>query len=73
MSIGIATSQSTERHFSIDDIADMWHLHRNTVNRLFKGEPGVVVLYTGEKKKNRQVRIPQHVLDRVHLRSSTGK
>lgn len=62
----LESSSSGKRHYSIDEVAAMWNVHRATIRRLFLVEPGVIVLRTGAKRANGTMRIPQDVLDRVH-------
>jgi hypothetical protein len=60
-----------ERHYSPSEVAESWHLHIETIRRLFQDESGVVVLQSPVKKGRRPyktLRIPQSVLERVHKR-----
>lgn len=59
--------------FTVAQIASLWHLSPDTIQRLFQDEPGVVVL--GDKNprgKRRRVtlRVPRAVMDRVKKRRS---
>lgn len=59
--------------FTVAQIASLWNLSRDTIQRLFQDEPGVVVL--GDKNprgKRRRVtlRVPRAVMDRVKKRRS---
>jgi len=70
----IETSVHIERHFAVTEIAEMWNLSPDKVRELFENEPGVLVI--GERSpryKRRYVtlRIPQTVLERVHVRLSS--
>lgn len=52
-----------------EEIAEMWHMHRKTVHKIFDGQPGV--LEWGEaggrtKRPHRSRRIPESVMLRVH-------
>ncbi len=38
-----AQETAFERHFSVEELAECWHLSDDFVRRLFLGEPGVVV------------------------------
>lgn len=53
-----------ERHYSVTDVAKLWGLSRDSVRRLFRREPGVLVM--GERYVT--LRIPESVLERVHRR-----
>ncbi len=66
-----AIRASAERHYSVSEIAERWSLSEDAVRRLFCNEPGVLALGDSSvgRRKRRYVtlRIPQSVLDRVHL------
>ena len=53
-----------ERHYSVSDVATLWSLSRDSVRRIFRREPGVLVI--GERYVT--LRIPESVLERVHRR-----
>jgi AraC-like DNA-binding protein len=55
-----------ERHYSVTDVAKLWGLSRDSVRRLFRREPGVLVM--GDRYVT--LRIPESVLERVHRRLS---
>ncbi len=62
-----------ERHFSIQEIAELWGLSENSVRELFKTEPGVVRIQRPKSRFKRAyttIRIPRSVLERVHRRMS---
>jgi hypothetical protein len=62
---------SIERHYSVDEVAEMWHLSPDKVRDLFEQEPGVLVIgdpFPRHKRRYRTLRIPQTVLNRVHSR-----
>lgn len=62
---------STERHYTVDEIAAEWSLSRNTVRRIFHDERGVFkITRAGTKYKRAHVtlRIPESVKVRVHRR-----
>ena len=62
------------RHYSVQQVADMWGMSTDAVRRLFEHEPGVLVFGGNGSRGKRQyttVRIPEGVLGRVyrkHLR-----
>jgi hypothetical protein len=63
----------TQTEFTVAQIASMWQLSTDTVQRMFVDEPGVITL--GDKNprgKRRRVtlRIPREVLERVKRRRS---
>ena len=68
-----AETPALERHFSVQQIAEMWNLCENSVRALFKNEPGVVQIERPRSRWKRgysTLRIPQSVLERVHRRMS---
>lgn len=62
-----------ERHFSPEDLAELWGLSGDTIRRLFEKEPGVLVIERCTKSRARRyrtMRIPESVALRVHRRST---
>ena len=62
---------STEKHYSVPEVAKMWKLSDEKIRELFRDEPGVLKLDCPETLRKRgycTLRIPQSVLDRVHQR-----
>jgi hypothetical protein len=59
-----------ERHYTPEEIADLWSLSADTVRRLFEREPGVMVIERTKKRarRYRTLRIPESVALRVHRR-----
>ena len=59
------------RHYTVAEIAELWHLSTDAVRRLFENEPGVLVLAGGGTKRLRYktLRIPEHVVERVYRRN----
>jgi hypothetical protein len=60
-----------ERHYSIQELANLWNLSEKTVRRLFENEPGVIEIGNGEARFRRAYvtrRIPESVVQRVHRR-----
>ena len=61
-----------ERHFSIEQVAEMWSLSHDWVLNTFRDEPGVLQtkLRTLRSRKRQKVilRIPESVVLRVHER-----
>lgn len=61
-----------ERHYSVDELAELWGVSDDFVRRLFVNEPGVVVFfkYRPGRRTYRTVRVPESVAQRVHRRLS---
>jgi hypothetical protein len=60
-----------ERHHTPSEVADFWQVDVEMIRRIFRDEPGVMVLQSPQKKGKRPyktIRIPQSVLERVHKR-----
>jgi hypothetical protein len=58
-----------ERHYTVNEIAEMWNLAYNTVKAMFKNEPGVFAIGSEETRYGRPritLRIPESVLLRVY-------
>jgi len=63
--------KAMERHYSLEQIGELWGLSTRTVRKMFENEPGIIVFgNTGSLKKRRYLtlRIPESVLLRVHRR-----
>lgn len=43
-----------EKHFSAKELAKLWHVSDVTIRRLFRDEPGVIVLGASERRFKRQ-------------------
>jgi hypothetical protein len=66
-------SPSSERHYTVAEVAAMWSLSNDAVRRMFQDEPGVLVLgrrSKGRKRPYRTLRIPKSLLERVHRQYS---
>jgi hypothetical protein len=65
---------TSERHFTVKDIAGVWNVSPVAVRRLFLNEPGVLVIGQREvgrgKRVYRTLRIPESVVSRVMDRLS---
>ena len=64
-----------EKHYTVEEIGDLWHLSRDTIRKLFQDEPGVLKIgelngRLARKMKRRYIslRIPESVVIRVHQR-----
>lgn len=69
---------ATEKHWSPIEIAERWGISPQMVRTVFQDEPGVLLIgepsgRVGRKLKRSYMtmRVPQSVMDRVHLRRST--
>jgi hypothetical protein len=68
-------SIALEPHYSVPQVAAMWHVSEKTVRRLFEDEAGVLRWGTEETLRKRgyqNLRIPQSILIRVHQRRETA-
>jgi AraC-like DNA-binding protein len=62
---------ATEIHYTVAEIAKIWHMSPNKVRSLFADELGVVRFGREEsrfKRANVHLRIPASVMERVHNR-----
>ncbi len=69
-------SIAEQRHYSVEEVAALWQLSKDSVRRLFRDELGVLVLSPRNRKGKRSyitLRIPASVLERVHRRLSIVK
>ena len=58
-----------ERHFSVQEISELWNLSTETIRNLFRDVPGVLKIGKHETRYKRgyvTLRIPESVLQRVH-------
>ncbi len=65
-----------ERHFSPDELAEVWKLSAETVRRIFEREPDVLIFENPERisdRRRRTMRIPESVAERVYRRLSTRR
>lgn len=71
-----AEGLSTEPHFSIQQISEMWGLSKDAVRRIFRDVPGVLIIgkdnHERGKRRYTTLRIPQSVLERIHGQYSFG-
>ena len=66
-----------ERHYTLAELAEAWHMSQRTLNSWFRDEPGVIRYGSDKLKKGRQrthlsLRVPESVARRVY-RAHTGK
>jgi hypothetical protein len=59
-----------ERHFTPEELGNLWKLSADTVRRLFEREPGVLVIERTKthSRRYRTLRVPESVALRVHRR-----
>ena len=57
-----------EKHYRVGELAELWHLGRETVRLLVKDEPGVIKLRQGRKKAHTCYSVPESVARRIHTR-----
>jgi len=68
----IGAIPAMERHYSPEELGQVWNLSADTVRRLFEREPGVLVIERDRSRarRYRTLRIPESVALRVHKRMS---
>lgn len=60
-----------ETHYTVQEIAEKWHLSETVVRNLFREEPGVLKIESPERRFKRgycSLRLPGSVVERVHTR-----
>ena len=60
-----------EMHYTVQEIAEKWHLSEKVVRNLFREEPGVIRIDSEERRFKRgycTIRIPESVVQKVHMR-----
>ena len=59
-----------ERHYAVEELAELWKMSDDFIRRLFLKEPGVVVFWHQRpgRRVYRTLRIPESVAERVHRR-----
>ena len=58
-----------ERHFTINEIADLWSLSPSVIRAIFRDRTDVIRIGHGEKMRKRayvSIRVPESVVQRVH-------
>jgi hypothetical protein len=70
---------ATERHYTPQEVAEMWGVSRETVRKMFMDEDGVLhfsfsktLRRSAAPKPRTSLRIPASVLSRVHQQWSRG-
>ena len=62
-----------ERHFTPQELSDMWKVSIQTIREIFQNEEGVLKIGrdgTRTRRRYKTLRIPESVVDRVHTRLS---
>lgn len=62
-----------EKHYSVNELAALWNLSKQTIRRLFEDEPDIVRIGDNDVRHKRAyvtLRIPESVARRVHQRLS---
>ena len=69
---GPGINEAFERHYSIEELIELWGMSEDFLRRLFRTEPGVVIFSNPQpgKRVYRTLRIPASVAARVHRRLS---
>lgn len=65
-----------ERHYSVQQLSEMWGYSEQTIRRLFRDEPGILRIGSAEtrfKRKRWQLSIPESAVTRMHQRLSSGR
>jgi hypothetical protein len=71
-SSNVSTTRFQERHYAVNEVADLWNLSPDVIRKIFEREAGVLVIGDGQgsraKRRYTTIRIPESVLQRVHRR-----
>ncbi len=63
-----------ERHYTPEELAELWHFDESTIRRMFMDEPGVLTYGKESRHDGRRdyvtLRIPESVALRVHRKRS---
>jgi hypothetical protein len=60
---------ATEKHYTVQEVAALWHVDESTVRKIFSADPSVLRIgHKGSRDRRPYVtlRIPQSTLDRKH-------
>jgi hypothetical protein len=58
-----------EKHYTAEELADLWHLDSTTVRRIFQDQPGVLKIGNHHRRGKRayvSLRIPESLAKRFH-------
>ena len=66
---------SLEKHYTVDELAELWNLSRETIRRLFQDVPGVLAFGVDASYGRPYItlRIPESVVIRRHRQLSLGR
>ena len=70
---GVSTQKCAVQHYTVAEIAAAWKLSEETIRKLFRDEPDVLVIGNRKPRYGRpclSLRIPEFVVERVHRRLS---
>jgi hypothetical protein len=65
-----------EKHYTVQEVVELWGCSDETVRRIFRSEPGVMAISHPERRGKRpyaKLFIPESVLVRVHDRLAVKK
>lgn len=71
--IEISSLLKDERHFTPQELAEVWNVSVQTIREIFQREEGVLKIGrdgTRSRRRYKTIRIPESVADRVHTRLS---
>lgn len=60
-----------EKHYTVQELSELWSVSDNTIRRLFRREPGVLKVGAPEERFKRgyfKLLVPETVARRVHER-----
>jgi pSer/pThr/pTyr-binding forkhead associated (FHA) protein len=70
----ISKPKSAVQHYTAAEIATLWKVSDDTIRKLFRNEPDVLVIGNQKPRYGRRrycsLRIPEFVVERVHRRLS---
>jgi hypothetical protein len=61
-----------ERHYSVQEIANVWGISVDLARDIFRKEPGVVAFDRTGNGKYITLRVPESVMERVHRKLTIG-
>ena len=67
-----ADGTAFEKHYRIGDLAELWHLGRETVRKLVKDDPGVIKVRMGRNRRHTTYSVPESAAKRIHTRLLNG-
>lgn len=71
--IEVSSLLKEERHFTPQELADIWKVSVQTIREIFQNEDGVLKIGrdgTRTRRRYKTLRIPESVVQRVHTRLS---